>query len=487
LEVQEKLTYRAVIGLEFHAHLATATKMFCGCRVTYGEPPNTHTCPVCLGHPGALPVTNEKAIELGVMAGLALNCEIADRAIFARKNYFYPDLSKGYQISQYDAPICTGGYLEVPTAEGTIRVGITRLHLEEDAAKNVHVGESGRMHGSVGSLVDFNRAGTPLMEIVTEPDIPSPEAARATANQLKDILRAIGVSEADMEKGQLRCDANVSILNPDGSLGTKTELKNMNSFRFVERGLARELERQRGILESGGSVEQTTLHYDPDDDEVHELRSKEYAHDYRYFPEPDLLPLEITPAWIREIEGRVPELPARMLARFMEQYGLSEYDAGVLVADRELVVYYEKVAAVSGIDPKQAANWVTVELRGRLNEAGIGVSESRVSPERMAELIVLTGEGTISRSAAKDVLDRIFETGESPSAVVEREGLATVGGDELEGIVDEVISSHPDEAERVRGGDRKVVNYLLGQVMKATRGSADGGRVRALLLQKLDS
>jgi aspartyl-tRNA(Asn)/glutamyl-tRNA(Gln) amidotransferase subunit B len=487
LEVQEKLTYRAVIGLEFHAHLATATKMFCGCRVTYGEPPNTHTCPVCLGHPGALPVTNEKAIELGVMAGLALNCEIADRAIFARKNYFYPDLSKGYQISQYDAPICTGGYLEVPTAEGTIRVGITRLHLEEDAAKNVHVGESGRMHGSVGSLVDFNRAGTPLMEIVTEPDIPSPEAARATANQLKDILRAIGVSEADMEKGQLRCDANVSILNPDGSLGTKTELKNMNSFRFVERGLARELERQRGILESGGSVEQTTLHYDPDDDEVHELRSKEYAHDYRYFPEPDLLPLEITPAWIREIEGRVPELPARMLARFMEQYGLSEYDAGVLVADRELVVYYEKVAAVSGIDPKQAANWVTVELRGRLNEAGIGVSESRVSPERMAELIVLTGEGTISRSAAKDVLDRIFETGESPSDVVEREGLATVGGDELEGIVDEVISSHPDEAERVRGGDRKVVNYLLGQVMKATRGSADGGRVRALLLQKLDS
>jgi len=487
LEVQEKLTYRAVIGLEFHAHLATATKMFCGCWVTYGEPPNTHTCPVCLGHPGALPVTNEKAIELGVMAGLALNCEIADRAIFARKNYFYPDLSKGYQISQYDAPICTGGYLEVPTAEGTIRVGITRLHLEEDAAKNVHVGESGRMHGSVGSLVDFNRAGTPLMEIVTEPDIPSPEAARATANQLKDILRAIGVSEADMEKGQLRCDANVSIRNPDGSLGTKTELKNMNSFRFVERGLARELERQRGILESGGSVEQTTLHYDPDDDEVHELRSKEYAHDYRYFPEPDLLPLEITPAWIREIEGRLPELPARMLARFMEQYGLSEYDAGVLVADRELVVYYEKVAAVSGIDPKQAANWVTVELRGRLNEAGIGVSESRVSPERMAELIVLTGEGTISRSAAKDVLDRIFETGESPSAVVEREGLATVGGDELEGIVDEVISSHPAEAERVRGGDRKVVNYLLGQVMKATRGSADGGRVRALLLQKLDS
>ena len=486
MEVQEKRTYQAVIGLEFHVHLATTTKMFCGCRVTYGEPPNTHTCPVCLGHPGALPVVNEKAVQLGVMAGLALNCEVAGRSVFARKNYFYPDLPKGYQISQFDEPICTSGHLDVPTSDGTIRVGITRLHLEEDAAKNVHVGTSGRMHGSVGSLVDFNRGGTPLMEIVTEPDIPSPEAARATANHLKELLRAVGVSEADMEKGQLRCDANVSIRNPDDSYGTKTELKNMNSFRFVERGLARELERQRGILENGGRVEQTTLHYDPDDDQVHELRSKEYAHDYRYFPEPDLLPLEITPTWIREIESRLPELPDQMRARFMEQYGLSEYDAGVLIADRDLAVYYEKVAAVSGIDPKQAANWVTVELRGRLNEAGIEVSQSKVSPERMAELIGLVGEGTISRSAAKDVLDRIFETGESPSAVVEREGLGAVAGDELEGIVEEVISANPDEAERVRNGDKKVVGYLIGQVMRTTR-NADGGRVREILLQKLDS
>ena len=485
--MQEKRTYQAVIGLEFHAHLATTTKMFCGCRVTYGEPPNTHTCPVCLGHPGALPVTNAKAIELGVMAGLALNCDIVERAIFARKNYFYPDLPKGYQISQYDAPICTGGYLDVPTSEGTSRVGITRLHLEEDAAKNVHVGESGRMHGSVGSLIDFNRGGTPLMEIVTEPDISSPEAARATANQLKNILRAIGVSEADMEKGQLRVDANVSIRNPDGTFGTKTELKNMNSFRFVERGLARELERQRRILEGGGRVEQTTLHYDPDDDQVHELRSKEYAHDYRYFPEPDLLPLEITPAWIREIKSRLPELPNQMRARFMEQYGLSEYDTGVLIADRDLAVYFEKVAAVPGIDPKQAANWITVELRGRLNEASIEISESKVSPERMAELIGLLSDGTISRSVAKDVLGRILETGESPPAIVEREGLGAVASDELGGIVDEVISANPDEAERVRGGDQKVIGFLIGQVMRATRGSADGGRVRELLLHKLDS
>jgi aspartyl-tRNA(Asn)/glutamyl-tRNA(Gln) amidotransferase subunit B len=488
LEVQERRTYQAVIGLEFHVHLATTTKMFCGCRVTYGEPPNTHTCPVCLGHPGALPVTNEKAIELGVMAGLALNCDVAPRAVFARKNYFYPDLPKGYQISQYDAPLCTGGYIDIPYGdEGALRVGITRLHLEEDAAKNVHVGTSGRMHGSVGSLVDFNRGGTPLMEIVTEPDIPSPEAARATATQLRAIMRAIGVSEADMEKGQLRCDANVSIRNPDGSFGTKTELKNMNSFRFVERGLIRELERQRGILENSGRVEQTTLHYDPETDEVHELRSKEYAHDYRYFPEPDLLPLELTEAWIREIKSRLPELPDEMRARFMEEYGLSEYDAGVLTADTDLASYYEKVAAGPGVDPKQAANWVTVELRGRLNVAGMEISDSKVSPERMVELIGLVSDGTISRSAAKDVLDRVFESGESPSAVIEREGLASLGGDELGRVVDETIAANPEEAGRVRDGDMKVIGFLIGQVMRATRGNADGGRVRKLLLEKLGS
>ena len=484
LQTQEKMTYQAVIGLEFHVHLATRTKMFCSCRVTYGEEPNTHTCPVCLGHPGALPVTNEKAVELGVMAGLALNCEVAPRAIFARKNYFYPDLPKGYQISQFDAPICTNGHLDVPTPEGTVRVGITRVHLEEDAAKNIHVGESGRMHGSVGSLVDYNRGGTPLIEIVTEPDIPSPEAARATANHLKAILQAIGVSEADMEKGQLRCDANVSIRNPDGSFGTKTELKNMNSFRFVERGLARELERQQQILESGGRVEQATMHYDPETDEVHELRSKEYAHDYRYFPEPDLLPLELTAAWVSQVKSRLPELPEERRARFVEQYGLSEYDAGVLTADNELASFYEEVAAEA--DPKQAANWTTGELQARLNEAGIDVSESKITPGHLAELIGLVENGAISRSAARDVLGTAFETGDSPSAVVEREGLASVGGDELSGVVDEVIAANPSEAERVRAGDNKVVGFLVGQVMRATRGNADGGRVRQLLAERLN-
>ncbi len=485
MQTQEKRTYQAVIGLEFHVHLATRTKMFCPCRVTYGEEPNTHTCPVCLGHPGALPVINEKAVEFGLMAGLALNCEVAPRAVFARKNYFYPDLPKGYQISQYDAPICKNGYLDVPTNEGHIRVGITRLHLEEDAAKNVHVGESGRMHGSVGSLVDFNRCGTPLIEIVTEPDVPSPEAARATANHLKAILQSIGVSEADMEKGQLRVDANVSIRKPDGSFGTKTELKNMNSFRFVERGLARELERQRDILENGGRVEQTTIHYDPTTDEVHELRSKEYAHDYRYFPEPDLLPLELTEAWIREIKSRIPELPEQRRARFVEQYGLSEYDAGVLTSDTELATFYERVAAEA--DPKQAANWISGELRALLNEAGVEVSGSKMTPGHLVELVSLVKNGTVSRSAAKDVLSVVFETGESPSKIVEREGLASVGVDELSGVVDEVIAANPNEAERVRAGDKKVIGFLIGQVMKATRGSADGGRVRQLLLEKLNA
>ncbi len=485
MQTQERRTYQAVIGLEFHVHLATRTKMFCGCRVTYGEPPNTHTCPVCLGHPGALPVANEKAIELGVMAGLALNCDVSDRAVFARKNYFYPDLPKGYQISQFDEPICLGGYLDVPLGDGTIRVGITRLHLEEDAAKNVHVGTSGRMHGSVGSLVDFNRGGTPLMEIVTEPDIPSPEAARATANHLKDILRAIGVSEADMEKGQLRCDANVSIRNPDGSFGTKTELKNMNSFRFVEKGIARELERQQEILAGGGKIEQTTLHYDPETDEVHELRSKEFAHDYRYFPEPDLLPLELSEAYVREIGERMPELPDAMRARFEEQYGLSRYDAGVLAADRDLAAFYESVAADA--DPKQAANWISGDFRALLNESGTDVANSKATPGHMVELIGLVGDGKVSRSAARTVLAEVFKTGDRPAEVVEREGLGSVEADELAGVVDGVISSNPDEAERVRNGDKKVVGFLMGQVMKATRGNADGGRARELLLQKLSS
>lgn len=478
-------TYEAVIGLEFHVHLATKTKMFCGCSVTYGDEPNTHTCPVCLGHPGALPVVNERAMELGARAGIALNATVNGRSVFARKNYFYPDLPKGYQISQFDEPICTGGHVDVPVGGETVRVGITRLHLEEDAAKNVHVGESGRMHGSTQSLVDFNRGGTPLMEIVTEPDIPSPEAARATANQLKEIMRAIGVSEADMEKGQLRCDANVSIRNEDGSFGTKTELKNMNSFRYVERGLVRELERQREILESGGRVEQATMHYDPTTDEVHSLRSKEEAHDYRYFPEPDLLPVEHPAAWVDDIRSAMPELPEEMRRRLVLEYGLSEYDAGVLAADRDLAAFYEEVAGQT--DPKQAANWTSGDLRALLNDSNTEIGDSKVTPSHLVELMGLVEEGKVSRSAAKTVLAKVSETGDSPSAVVEREGLGQTDSGELSGILDDVISKNPDEAERVRGGDQKVIGFLVGQVMKATRGNADGGEVRKLFIEKLGS
>ncbi len=298
-------------------------------------------------------------------------------------------------------------------------------------------------------------------------------------------MRAIGVSEADMEKGQLRCDANVSIRNLDGSFGVKTELKNMNSFRFVERGLARELERQRDILDSGGKIEQSTLHYDPETDEVHELRSKEYAHDYRYFPEPDLMPLELSKAWVREIEERMPELPDEMRQRFVEQYGLSPYDAGVLTADRDLASYYEAVAAE--VDPKQAANWISGDLRSLSNESGTEISDSGASPEHMIGLLQLVTDGSISRSAARDVLGTVFETGDSPSVIVEREGLSSVGGDELSGVVEGVISANPEEAERIRAGDKKVIGVLIGQVMKATRGNADGGRVREILLQKLGS
>ena len=343
------------------------------------------------------------------------------------------------------------------------------------------------MHGSVGSLIDFNRGGTPLMEIVTEPDIPSPEAARATANHLKDILRAIGVSEADMEKGQLRCDANVSIKNPDGSFGTKTELKNMNSFRFVEKGIAAELARQEEILAGGGRVEQTTLHYDPETDEVHELRSKEFAHDYRYFPEPDLLPLELSGAHVREIEDAMPELPDAMRARFVGRYGLSPYEAGVLVADRELAAFYEEVAAQA--DAKQASNWISGDFRALLNESGEAVKRSRVAPEHMIELIGLVAEGKVSRSAGRTVLAEVFKTGDRPSEIVEREGLGAVAADELSGVVDDVISANPDEAERVRGGDQKVVGFLMGQVMKAAAaiaaGKADGSRLSAAVKARL--
>jgi aspartyl-tRNA(Asn)/glutamyl-tRNA(Gln) amidotransferase subunit B len=470
--------YEPVIGLEIHVQLSTRTKMFCGCELSFGEPPNTRTCPVCLGLPGTLPRANARAIHFGLMIGLALGCDLAPRSIFHRKNYFYPDLPKGYQISQYDEPLCKGGRL------GDVR--IHRVHLEEDAAKLVHAGSSGRIHGSDVSVVDFNRGGTPLAEIVTEPDVRSAAQAREWLTLLRTTLRRLGVSDVNMEEGSLRCDANISI-RPVGStgLGTKTELKNMNSFRFIEKGIRAEVARQEGLLAAGGAVEQETLHFDPRTEAITSLRSKEQAHDYRYFPEPDLLPLELSPAYVRDIETQLPELPEHMLARFVEQYGLSEYDAGVLTSDRDLAAFYEAVAAE--VDPKQASNWISGDLRALLNETATDISDSKVKPEHMKELIELVAAGTVSRSAARTSLGKVFETGDSPSVVIEREGLASVGSDELSDVVDEAISANPDEAERVRNGDKKVVGFLVGQVMKATRGNADGGRVRELLMEKLGS
>ncbi|HSJ73902.1 MAG TPA: Asp-tRNA(Asn)/Glu-tRNA(Gln) amidotransferase subunit GatB, partial [Miltoncostaeaceae bacterium] len=378
-----------MIGLEIHVQLATLTKMFCGCELSFGDPPNTHTCPVCLAHPGALPVTNLEAVRLAIMAGLALGCDVPTASEFHRKNYFYPDLSKAYQISQYDAPLCVDGRVAVLLPDGReLEVGITRAHLEEDAAKLVHVGASGRRAGAEASGVDFNRGGTPLLEIVTEPDLRSPADAGAFLRQLRQTLRRLGVSDCNMEEGSLRADANVSV-RPAGSggLGTKTELKNMNSFRFLERGIAAEIARQSALLDAGGRVVQETLHFDPDSGEIHSLRSKEEAHDYRYFPEPDLVPMAPDPAWVAELRAGLPELPVARRRRWAGELGLTFEDAEVLSETAELGDYFEAVAARA--DPKAAANWIRGELRARLREAGQEPWESRVTPELLAELIAL--------------------------------------------------------------------------------------------------
>ncbi|MBW3653713.1 MAG: Asp-tRNA(Asn)/Glu-tRNA(Gln) amidotransferase subunit GatB, partial [Actinobacteria bacterium] len=418
--------FEPVIGLEIHVQLSTRTKMFCGCALSFGEPPNTLTCPVCLGLPGTLPRANAQAIHYGLMIGLALGSDLAPRSIFHRKNYFYPDLPKGYQISQYDEPLCRGGSL------GDVR--IHRVHLEEDAAKLIHAGSSGRIHGSDASVVDFNRGGTPLMEIVTEPDIPSPEAARATANHLKDILRAIGVSEADMEKGQLRCDANVSIRNPDGSFGTKTELKNMNSFRFVERGINAEIARQEALLRAGGQVVQETLHFDPQTERITSLRSKEEAHDYRYFPEPDLVPVATSAQMLAAARAAMPELPAAREQR-LQSLGVSAASARQLAWRTELGDYFEAALAGDGAEPQPLANWVCNELVARVGEDD--PNASKVTPDALAKLVALVGRKAVTVGNAKLVLDRLVAEGGDPAAIVAAEGLgAMAGGDEaLEPIV----------------------------------------------------
>jgi aspartyl-tRNA(Asn)/glutamyl-tRNA(Gln) amidotransferase subunit B len=457
-----------VIGLEIHVQLETRTKMFCGCELSFGEEPNTRTCPVCLGLPGTLPVVNAQAIQYGLMMGLALGCELAPRSIFHRKNYFYPDLAKGYQISQYDIPLCSGGRL------GDVR--LHRIHLEEDAAKLVHVGQSGRIHGSDASIVDYNRGGTPLAEIVTEPDIHSPEQAREWLNLLRVTLRQLGVSDVNMEEGSLRADANVSV-RPVGSteLGTKTELKNMNSFRFLEQGIRAEIARQTALVEAGEPVVQETLHFDPVSGRLSSLRSKEEAHDYRYVPEPDLVPVAPTPEMVEAARAALPELPAERAARYESAFGLPADTARLFAFEPEWGDYFERVDG----EPRTVANWVT-ELRARAD------SPAAVEPAALAKLVRLVEDRTVTAGNARVVLDRLVADGGDPADIVEREDLAAMGDSgELAGIVAKVIEDHPDVVERIRGGNAKAMGALVGPVMRETKGKADGGEVNRLIREQL--
>jgi aspartyl-tRNA(Asn)/glutamyl-tRNA(Gln) amidotransferase subunit B len=481
-----------VIGLEIHVQLATATKMFCGCELSFGDPPNTHTCSVCLGLPGSLPVANARAVHFGLMIGMALGSELAPRSIFHRKNYFYPDLPKGYQISQYDEPLCRGGQL------GEVR--IHRVHLEEDAAKLTHVGASGRIHGSDASIVDFNRGGTPLAEIVTEPDLRTAEQASEWLKLLRTTLRQLGVSDVNMEEGSLRCDANIS-LRPAGSeqLGVKTELKNMNSFRFIERGIRAEIARQREILEGGSAVVQETLHFDPGSGAITSLRSKEEAHDYRYFPEPDLLPVAIGREMIDAARADMTELPADRAERLQRELGLSPESAQMLAFRGELGNYFDAALAAEAqpAPPAQTlANWVTGELAPRLGdgggeageETGVGgdPSFSRVQPAALARLVGLLAAKRLSVGAARQVLDALVARGGDPQTIIDEQGLAAMdAGDELAGIVAAALAANADAAQRVREGNAKAIGPIVGHVMRETKGRADGTEVARLVHQQL--
>ena len=475
--------YEVVIGLEVHCQLATKTKIFCGCPTIFGAPPNTCVCPVCLGLPGALPVLSRQAVELGIRASLALNCEVRPQSIFARKNYFYPDLPKGYQISQYDKPLAEHGWVDIELEGVHKRIGITRVHLEDDAGKSIHDGfkDSDRY-----TYVDLNRSGTPLAEIVGEPDLRSPEEAYAFVTEMKLILQFAGVSTCDMEKGHLRCDANVSVMRKGADkFGEKVEIKNLNSFRFLKLALEHEIERQIGVIESGGHIVQETRLYNPDTGETASMRSKEDAHDYRYFPEPDLVPLRVSEDWRNRIKAEMPELPPARRKRMLEDYRLREYDAQVLMQTRELSDFYERVASTAG-DPRAAANWVMGDLMGWLKAESKEITESPIKPEDLGDLIALIGKGEISGKIAKDVFGKMVEGGESARTIIEREGLRQISDTgALEKIVDEVLAANPKQVEQYKGGKTTVIGFLVGQIMKASRGQANPAAVNELLKTRL--
>lgn len=476
------MEYEAVIGLEVHVELKTESKAFCSCTTAFGGEPNTHICPVCLGLPGVLPVINHQMVEFGLKTALALNCEIAPICKFDRKNYYYPDLPKNYQISQYDMPLARNGYLEIEVDGVKKRIGITRIHMEEDAGKLIHVEGPGGDY----SLVDYNRAGVPLLEIVSEPDLRSPEEARTYMEKLKAILEYIEVSDCKMQEGSLRCDANVSV-RPKGSttFGTKTEVKNMNSFRALQRALSFEIERQIAVLERGERVVQETRAWDEEKQVTYTMRSKEEAHDYRYFPEPDLVPLAIDHEWIEKVRATLPELPDARRERLIRQYGLPEYDAGIITSSKALADYFERAVSLFP-DAKQVANWLMGDFLHLLNAKGLEPNQAPVSPEGLAELLKLQQEGTISVKIAKQVLEEMFATGKGAQEIVEAKGLVQISDvAELTAIVERVLAAHPKVVEDYRKGKEKALGFLVGQVMKETKGKANPGLVNELLKERL--
>ncbi len=474
------MEYEIVIGLEFHTQLSTKSKIFCACSTKFGAEPNSQVCPVCMGLPGVLPVVNKKVVEDAIMTGLAFGCKIAKLCKFARKNYFYPDLPKNYQISQYEDPIAAGGSMEIAVNGSSRRIGITRVHMEEDAGKLIHP-ESGPI-----SYVDFNRTGVPLLEIVTEPDIRSPEEAYSTALTLKSILEYLEVSDCNMEEGSLRCDANISV-RPKGvtELGVKAEVKNMNSFKAVQKALEYEADRQIKALSEGGHIVQETRLWDADKGVTRSMRSKEQAHDYRYFPDPDLIPLMVDDEWIEEIRAKLPEMPSERRRRFEEQYGLSEYDAGVLTASKSAADFFEQTAERYK-DAKTAANWVMGELQRHLNEQDAEIQDCSITPAALADMLKLIDDGTISGKIAKDVFAEMFKTGDSPAAIIEAKGLMQIADEsELAALAEQVIADNPGPVSDFLGGNERTFGFLMGQIMKASKGKANPKIAQKLLRERL--